>query len=267
MSMRLSGKKGLTMTSAPNGVLVPRRTYGRLPRRGRAVLATFGVALIIALTQAGSAAAVWDGHCKFLPSEDHCYGLAEWNMKSPEHVRGGVLFMTTTYQDVYDWNTGAFIDNEMWVSWKGTGNWLESGQTVGNGKDCCTIDAFWAYEHNGNYAEFVAGAVPQKTNHYIIEDPAENGNWCIYWGNYVLQRCFSGWFPASANQLESGLEAATDVKPSNEAVWEVAYVDSYGNWHPWKGSLTESHFVSTAANICVGPYVGAPPGDGFAWTC
>lgn len=155
------------------------------------------VAVLILLTgilvRADTAQASWDkGKC-FLAETGHCYALSEWVMEegTSESVEGAVLHMDTISMDMPEWNIFAAANDEMWVSWQLTGTshegeWLESGQSGGNGFDCCSLHSFYAYARKSNgegYREYMAETSdPNGLNFYTIKDPGKNGNWCVYWG-------------------------------------------------------------------------------------
>lgn len=246
----------------------------------RKAIGAIAIALIVMFCGgvfAATARASWEeGKCS-AADNNHCYAIAEWNLKNPpEEAKGGVAYMTTDSIDAPGWASGDFVDNEMWVSFPG-GNWLESGQTAGNGYDCCTIHAFWAYQRDGTYEEWLAPTAGNPpTNHYIIEDtsPGSSRNWCIYWGEYVTQACFSEMFPAYASDLEAGIEAATNEKPENEGSDEVAVVLKSGEWHSWSGPETESKFTKInykrepVSKLCIKLNPSSPyPGNGVFETC
>jgi hypothetical protein len=89
--------------------------------------------------------ATWGNNCKIANSH-HCYDLAEWAMTGHEEVRGAYEFQDTTAMDVPDSESGAFVDNEQWVSMYETkgGSWMENGQQGGEYKGCCQIWWFFA---------------------------------------------------------------------------------------------------------------------------
>ncbi len=155
----------------------------------------------------------------------------------------------------------------MWVTPEASSGWVESGQTYGNYEDCCSQHAFYAWVDSKYHEVLGPCCNPTNTNHYEIEDPGNNGTWCVYWGNWVQQRCMSGYNAYSA-ELEAGVEAVGNIKPVNEASWEVAGIFHNGTWHPWKGSKTESHFVTEGAEMCVAPnYESYYAGNGVGWVC
>jgi hypothetical protein len=186
----------------------------------------------------------------------------------PESVKGGVARMSTGYIDVPEWENYSFVDDEMWVAFKSTGGWLESGQTAGNDMDCCTLHAFWAHSYNSSeagYGEWIAPTPNPPTNNLsTIEDPALNGDWCTYWGeSRVLMNCSVG-FPTYADELEAGAEAADNTRPSNEGWDEVAAIFHDGTWHPWVGSQTEARFF-TSPEMCIEPNWGSNHAGNAIW--
>ncbi len=137
------------------------------------------------------------------------------------------------------WASGDFVDLEQWtifvspqlVVW-----WVESGQTAGNGIDCCTMHPFWATEKADGYHEAIAPWA--YSGEPAFEAWSWNGGlWEVYW-NGSAEQAFSP-LPRYSNLVEAGLEVAANTKPSvagfvDTAVWWPD--NSYHNWgrQEWK---------------------------------
>lgn len=227
--------------------------------------------LASALSWCGAARASWGGGACTL--EQHCYSVTRWVMNDPpESVKGGVAFITTNQMDVPEWANGSFVDNEIWVIFQSSGGWIETGQTSGNGDDCCTLHAFVAHALNYDlkgYEEYIyTGFADSPTSKFYIEDRGANGDWCTYWAeDNVLVYCLDGEYPAYADELEAGIEAASNSRPVNEGSQEVAGVFRNGTWHPWQGSQTVA-YGETDPEMCITPnYRSNSPGNAIWWIC
>jgi hypothetical protein len=57
-----------------------------------------------------------------------------------EEVKGAELHVTTNAIDAQQYTEGAFVDDEMWVSFPNKeSGWWETGQTAGAPGNCCTL--------------------------------------------------------------------------------------------------------------------------------
>ncbi len=218
-----------------------------------------------------SAQASWGGGACTI--NNHCYSVTRWVMNDPpESVKGGVAFITTNQMNVPEWRNGSFVDDEMWVVFQSSGGWIEAGQTAGNGDDCCTLHAFVAHSlnyHLKGYEEYIyTGFADTPTSKFYIEDRGGNSNWCTYWAeDNVLVYCLGGKYPAYADWLEAGIEAASNSRPVNEGSQEVAAVFREGTWHSWDGSETIA-YGETGPEMCITPnYKSNSPGNAIWWIC
>ncbi|HTA15014.1 MAG TPA: hypothetical protein VK781_09170 [Solirubrobacteraceae bacterium] len=225
------------------------------------VLTMMAVGLI---TVAPAKAATWK-----CTESSHCYALAEWHMAgcSTECIDGGVADITSQSANVPGWEKGAFVTNEMWASTNGEG-WVETGQVAGNGMDCCSEHRFFAAEstNNLNYYEYdQPDSVPINQYHsYVIQDLSHNGAWGIYWGyentEWTLAHEYGGFWP-HIDELEAGMEGATNSQPTNEGDQELAGVwGSPEGWHPWGGVYKGVTFSASPAT-CIAQMSGSWPGN------
>jgi hypothetical protein len=242
--------------------------------------------LLLALVLAAPAWASWgNGHCE-LGEGRHCYSITAWRMHDPpESVKGGLAFITTNDITVPEFANGSFVDDEMWVSFQSSGGWLEIGQTAGNGGvtpgqgDCCTLHPFIAHAEwccNGKgepvgYEEYLWWTVhAEPRNLYKIEDPAANGYWCEYiWENGVDCHSKPGHWPAYADDLEAGIEAASNSRPYNGGSQEVAAVARDGSHRSWTGSQTHAIEERDPSGVmCETPnWSSNYPGNADWWIC
>jgi hypothetical protein len=221
-------------------------------------------------------AATWGNDCKPSPSYDHCYVVAQWDMKGAEQVYGGDTEQRTSHIEVPGWEKGYFVDNEMW-SWnheKGDGTWTEIGQQAGEGKGCCNTWWFYAFQNPvEKYNQYVGppyvSEVPEEVGmHYAMKWAGGSNIWCWYYGatltnpeTFELKAC-ANYFYQGATQLEAGGEIATESKPSfasaanNSAQW------TNDTWHTWNFAS----MVVTTPGLCYSSLNGAP-GNIYYDTC
>ncbi len=184
--------------------------------------------------------ATWGGKCS--PGEGHhCYAMAEWTMvNSTEKIRGAEADINTWAMEVFDYNWGGpFVDNEMWEGFPGTHSpvngkeyWLELGQWAGNGRGCCSLFWFTAWNRAGGYeANEPPWAMPFNNFARYRADSQLNGWWCFTIEGAGAS-CYQG-FPHYAKTVEVGIEAATNVKPSNGMQDQTNVVWTDGSTHPW----------------------------------
>ena len=191
--------------------------------------------------------------------------------------------------EVPEWYDGYFVDDEMWVSFQSSGGWLEIGQTAGYSEagetNCCTLHPFIAHAvYTGSkgeihgYEEYTWIAVDaEPTNLYKVEDAADNGNWCEYiWNSVVDCHSKSGYWSTYSDELEAGIEAASNIKPYNGGSQEVDAVAREGSHRAWTGSETSAvgELVDENGNplpagvMCETPnYSSNYPGNATWWIC
>lgn len=202
--------------------------------------------LLLGLVLAGaSALAAWGptGECTLHGA--HCYAIAY----RAAHVYGSIAAEDNEVANVSDWANLAFIDNEQWASFPGTGvyGWVEAGITIGNGKDCCTAYPFYASTSPQHvYKEYIgAGPVASGSGQYnydMIYDSEHNGAFHVYWSaatntaNFFEVARYGGGFPVFITEQQAGLEDAQDNVPYHAGRQEVAIYNG-GEWLPWTGAL------------------------------
>ncbi len=224
--------------------------------KGRQKVARWALLLgLVALLVPASASAKWDsGKCE-LSGKDHCYNLQAWEMEGgSESVKGAQYYPTTSLIDVPEFASGAFVDDEMWVGFEEKeGGWVETGQEAGydNAANCCTLRPFKAHALRASgygYEEYVwTNVSAEPTNLYTVEDAEANGNWCvIIW--YTNQGCEShpSYWTAYSDNLEGGIEAASETQPENVGSQEVNAFTHSGTHIEWKGA--KKHAVKQLVN-------------------
>jgi hypothetical protein len=200
------------------------------------------VASALVLCGGAVAQANWGPHneCGIEP-EEHCYALAEHTT----HVLASIAAENALVMEVHDWASGGFVDDEEWISFPGEhAGWIETGQTAGNGEDCCTLHQFYAEETGKAYNEYLApGHVEgglHVYNYFLLFDGVKDGRWQIQWGCsqnspvWCEIWSYAGW-PTYLTEQEAGVEDATSVEPNEWARQEVASSDG-GEWWPWTGA-------------------------------
>jgi hypothetical protein len=216
--------------------------------------------------------------------ETHCYAVTSVNTSA----KGGVAYIQEESANVPEYYAGAFVDDEMWLSFP-KGGWLEIGLTAGynvtTGGNCCTLHPFIAHAVyvNGNgiqgYEEYTWVYVEAYSLIQTkIEDPAANGNWCEYifnapsYWNPVDCHTKPGYWTTYSSHLEAGLEAASNnSRAYNGARQEVAQVTHNGTWLAWNGANGETvngNLESVAGVMCIRPNpVSNYPGNAQYWIC
>lgn len=171
----------------------------------------------------------------------HCYALAEHGTS----VLASIIAANTLVMEVHDWASGAFVDDEEWISFAGKSNqWIETGQTAGNYDDCCTLKQFYAENTATEYNEYLSpGHVEgglHVYNYYLLFDGAKDGTWQIQWGCsqnsdvWCEVGAFYGW-PVYLSDQEGGDEDASEIEPNEWARDQVASSDG-GEWWSWTGA-------------------------------
>jgi hypothetical protein len=230
-----------------------------VPQKRLAMFGCIGLAAVGASVIAVSpAAATWGSHCS-QGNGHHCYAIDDWLMNDPpESVEASLAYIDTTSVNVPGWASFAFVDHEMWVDFQGYNSWVETGQTAGNGRDCCTMFPFYAEQLNGAYSEFISPQGIASNNPNLYQIVASGGGvWCVKWSE-ATARCYSG-FPTYSDHLQVGLEAATESTPANHG-WDQAY-SMYlgGSIHYWEGSQTHAAIYQQPPGTCAS---ARPPGYG-----
>jgi hypothetical protein len=214
----------------------------------------------------------------------HCYAVTE----AGASAKGAVAYIQEESANVPEYAAGAFVDDEMWLSFP-AGGWLEIGLTAGYNSttegNCCTLHPFIAHAVNvtesgtHGYEEYTWAYVEANPLiHVKIEDPYLDGDWCEYIWNgpttWSTVDCHSkpGYWPAHSSLLEGGLEAASsNSRPYNGARQEVAKVVDGGEWQAWNGSVNRTmnaNRESVAGVMCIQPNpYSNHPGNAQYWVC
>jgi hypothetical protein len=197
----------------------------------------------------------------------HCYAISEWYMGPGEHVEGGDVIVDTEQVNAYEWTNGAFVTNEMWLTWNsGPWQWVEVGQIAGSYLDCCSIHPFVAWKIAGQpFTKIRNEGLIYNTNQYYqyqISGQSADGHWCLYIGGSQVACPYFGPAYASGTVLQDGMEVGANTWQANNGVNQVTGWWS-GARHHW---LFDALFRQT--DTCVLRPSGAPwPGDVQYATC
>lgn len=228
-------------------------------------LVLLGAAAILLLVASSAQAKFWGpGHTCYRGGGEthHCYAIEEFNMKGypTEYGDGVVLFMDTLSMDVPGWASGDFVSNETWLGFSG-GNYLETGQLAGWGKDCCTLHSFFAHTKSGVQENYInPAAAPGNTynDHYEIYDPCHCGYWGIWWGGNGNETGTQIWasgggeYAAWSQTLQDGMEAAANSQPYSWGRTLVATVEPPTDyWTEWKSGYGNVSHVNASPHQCV----------------
>ncbi len=243
--------------------------------------------LVVVLTLTPAAWASWGGgECHEGGPAGHCYSVTYWSMSQAagESVKGLVDVPYTTTMNVPEYYNNAFVNDESWLSFTNAqSGWLEIGQTAGSSRgsgesSCCTLHPFIAHSLTSTGAGYEQyfwwGVNASPQNIYKIEDPANNGNWCEYiWENVVDCHTKPGYWPAYATELQAGMEVYTNGRPSNAGSQQVAAIARNGEHRAWGGSVNPARgYISPGPNstheLCLTPnWDSNHPGNADWGTC
>jgi hypothetical protein len=246
---------------------------------GRMKKLLIGTVMAFVLAIPASAGASWgNGECMLTEhNPGHCYAYTYWQMEGgSESVKGAEFIPDTTAMNVPEWNLGAIVNNEGWLSFPSSGGgWLEIGQQAGGGNDCCTLHPFIAHAEYkvGNiaygyqqYTWTTVNASPR--NLYRIEDPAANGTWCEYiWNNQVDCKNKGAYWPPYSTELQAGVEVADNSHPTNAGSQEVDYIAHNGAHRSWGSAGNPANgYISpgpqSTHELCLTPnYASNHPGN------
>jgi hypothetical protein len=231
------------------------------------------LAALMVLLVPASASAAWGNDCQ-QGDPNHCYALADYKMTGSgngggEEVMGLSSEIATTAMNVPQWEYGAYVTNEQWMAHFQTNRWIEDGQQAGepeateegrevNGQ---SLHWFYAFESSYGYSEYVAPwTYPGFTfESYTLSDPGSNGTWCEKIGE--VQVACQGGFPKYATEVQVGMEAADEVRPSNSGKDHTGVQWTEGNWHHWaKARLRTFRPVEHTEEgvVCASPYESIP---------
>jgi hypothetical protein len=198
----------------------------------------------------------------------HCYDLEEWHMGKPsEKVQGSETDIATTEMVVPGWESGAFVDDEEWVSFPERENangpwWVESGQEAGSYRNNDQLYWFWAYNNASGYHEGNPGWPEEGWvfNAYSMQSQLDS-YWCVY-VNGGNAGCPGGLLDY-AKGLEVGGEYATLSAPVNNFEEQTNYTAVGGEVRPWNKAETYR-----SPSTCSEPFSRGPnyyPGNARLW--
>jgi hypothetical protein len=219
-----------------------------------------------ARNQAVAHAAVWGTKCTFA---QHCYATAEWAMTGSEQVKGAIATIDTTSMNVPYSESGAFVDDELWVRFPGY-YWMEIGQEGGDYGTCCKLWWFYAYRNNLEYYAFTHNDTTTvweqnfNTWNNMGIKTIGGGGWCWYIGpSWETQWGCRANFPETSKLLEDGMEVSDEAEPTNRAQLGVSAEWMNGSWYTWNKGNEEA-----SSRLCVSRAApGAAPGNISVWTC
>jgi hypothetical protein len=251
------------------GVVAPVPTSS-VASAARAHVASRRVDVVRKHAGAHAHAATWGSNCKVAEAH-HCYGIAEWAMTGSEQVEGDGFVVDTTTAEEPGWESGQFVDHETWASWKSSGEWVEIGQEAGNFKACCTMYPFWAYKNGEGYKQHTeyGGISMNQWNSYTMLRGGTD-EWCFYFPGSWKVGCVGDLTSNYANDLQDGVEMASEAEPPNAGSAETDYSAVGGEVRAWN-KATRFKVPEGAEKICVTDYRpggrAAVPGDINFGTC
>lgn len=192
-------------------------------------------------------AAMWADGCMTADGH-HCYAITRWEMENAnEKIYATESDIQTTVMNIPDAGSGGTINNEKWTGFPGTYSptnhkeyWVEVGSYSGWPYDCCVLRWFTAYNRGDGYGSNESPWI-EPYNAFIRYSTVSqlNNRWCYYVEGGAAG-CVGG-FPVASKDLEVGIEAITNVKPSN-AMQEQSNV-AWTDWsvHPWSSAHWEKN--------------------------
>jgi hypothetical protein len=214
----------------------------RSSNTGRLWALAFAVALLVSLMSSAAAQAKWASECTLA---SHCYGTIYHDVDAYASI-DAVDGLST---NVPEWESGAFVSQDEWISFGLEAHWIETGQIVGDGYDAYTTHPFYAeYTKEDVWHETISPEeIPNDStyyNYFLLFDPAHNGVWepqwgCDPWGHYDLPWCveasYGGGWPAEFTEQEARTEVSSGTQPTDYGRQEVAWTMG-GEWFPWTGA-------------------------------
>jgi hypothetical protein len=173
-------------------------------------------------------------------------------------VLASIQAQDTETGNVPDWEQGGFASHEEWISFpkQRVGGWVETGQLVGKGLDCCYAHRFFAEETPQHvyheYDEYPSGVGGKVYNYSALYDVERNGVWHIWWGcppqtyTWCEVGAYGGGWPVYLTHQEAGIEVGSEYRPVTNGRDEVA-ASNGGEWWPWSGAT----YWRGPAGICI----------------
>jgi hypothetical protein len=234
-------------------------------KKALVAFATFVLALVLPST----ALATWGTNCS-LGEDDHCYGWANWVMSGGEKVLGLESYIDTEYMNVFEYASGAVVDDEEWAAFPSLYNgWVEEGQRAGytgGGTNCCTLRWFtsaWLKSQKW-YQNFSPWEEPGWTlNRYEMQAESTVGGakerWC-----YVIGEGSAGCVGevgTESTRVVVGMEAGSNGEPENGGHDETAVLHENLKWYNWNKAMLEDRQYDgePTTHVCTSawlPYAG-----------
>ena len=167
----------------------------------------------------------------------HCYA-SSWRKAND---LGSILFTDTEEAHVYDYEAGALVTQEQWISFAHESGFIGMGQVEGWGPEygCCTIHPFFEEETSAGayHKRVVEGSAYNTYAHYLIYDSEKNDVWRMYWAEWTEEEHYGGWHEERFSEQEAGTEAGTEIRPIDKGRQEVArWANGSSPWYPWNGA-------------------------------
>lgn len=201
----------------------------------------------------------WGEYCTLT---NHCYAtLAEAGIGSAAYVK-----VMTQGDDVPESERGAFVTNELWISFGSHEYWIETGEVS---EGCCERRRFYAQAHPGGSPFYLhIDPVPLQINetvtYGIVQCADGSGDWCVIWNGAEAHR-FGGW-PRRLSEREYGVETAAESMPGSWGRAEGLEGDG-ASWSApsltwWNDGLGAEYCDGQNSERCAGLYVGIGWGFG-----
>jgi hypothetical protein len=175
---------------------------------------------------------------------NHCYSVTEWKMPGAgEELRGTKDEIEAYYGSVY-YSGFEYVDDEMWDLFTET-SWVEAGITWGEGTVHGGSEDNYFYAHETNPSNYIEYAYPEGAPMYdwfgfYIDDPEQNGHWCVTWEwDHTPDWCGGG-YPKYTKWVQNGMEDAAKTEEGD--------ADNNGRGVGWKQTLNGGWYKEWTAS-------------------
>jgi len=217
---------------------------------------------------------------KVEPTNEHCYGIAQWDVEglSGSGFKGLYTVLGVNSEALYAWTQEGYynhISDEAWLEFDGGHYWNESGELLG----CATLLGctpehadrwFWfaRTEHDGEVAgESPEGGGAEEWEVADYYNPSVNG-----W--YIQSKNWSGYSygqPSQATSITAGVETTTSNALNSAGARDLGWEDLQGKWHynDWSSGSGHAllHCNYPARVAWISAYTTFGYGVNIEWPC
>ncbi len=216
------------------------------------IVSTVAMGLVMLLSPAAALAC----KPKVKPVNEHCYGLAEWNVEgeSGEGFKGLDAILGINEEALYAWaqeGSYNFLTDEEWVGFP-KGYWNESGEELGCSAAGCTPEHedrwFWFYNSEKEETGHTSSEGNDGPGEWEVTDKYEPSN-STWWVKSDTLTVYLPGQPSSATSIEVGTEITTNSSLLSGGAKNLDWEDLGGKWHYSDWASGDSH----AGLGCISP--------------